>query len=553
MQNKKSRPLANVSKARWGIAAFVLCLSLYLLRLDSLAGALIDDGWYMLLGKAIATGQGYTLINSPSPGMVPFYPPAFPALLSLVFRLFPSFPANIWILKVPSLISLLLSGVLIYYYLVRIHELNEKIAFGVTLLTLVTPALVFLATSTLMSEVFFMFVQTATIVAVELSLRVTDKRKRWLLVIAASCLATVAFLTKSIAVGLLIAVGVYFLLNRRALYALAFSLVVCVLLAPWLLYKQHHPMTAAQAFEQRGYITQSYVVQFWQRSAGDEDSGTTPYRELPKRVFIALSDIYSRDLGGLTVPALYRESEESGMEVRGMNGEMGMATTAMAISYILSALCVLGFIGVVRRKFRLSELTLLCTLPVILSWPWLPFRFLLPFTPFIFFYLVSGINVVWLSALRSLRGSGFSVGSSEPMNDGGITFPVRIFLMSAILLNLYDHTNYLLGKFHLFGSSPALSQSVGESDELIKWMRTNLESNAVVASDNPPYLYLCTGLKTVSPSSSGKTDELVKRKVDYVVHISPLFPRAVLTDDERKQIVYQTNQLQFFVLKLKKS
>src|SRR5437868_2377050 len=63
-----------------GVALFVLALSIYVLRLDRVAGLFVDDGWYIMLAKAMATGQGYTLINSPSSGILPLYPPGFPFL-----------------------------------------------------------------------------------------------------------------------------------------------------------------------------------------------------------------------------------------------------------------------------------------------------------------------------------------------------------------------------------------------------------------------------------------------------------------------------------------
>ena len=69
--------------------------AIYLLRLDGYAGLMVDDAWYIVLGKALATAKGYRLISSATTPMVPAVPPGFPALLSLVFRLRPRFPA-IW-------------------------------------------------------------------------------------------------------------------------------------------------------------------------------------------------------------------------------------------------------------------------------------------------------------------------------------------------------------------------------------------------------------------------------------------------------------------------
>src|SRR6185295_2504744 len=221
-----------------GIAAIasLICLAIYFLRLDSAAGLFIDDAWYVLLAKSLATGHGYTLINSPSPGISPEYPPAFPALLSLIFRFRPLFPDNVWLLKLPSIFSLLFTGVLVYYYLVSVHEVGQKVAFAVALLTALNPALVLLATSTLMSEPFFLFLQTATLVAVERSLRSLNPKISWALVVVAAGLGSVTFLTRSIGIGLLAATLFYYLLNKRIKLGLVFFALVCLLVGPWLFY-----------------------------------------------------------------------------------------------------------------------------------------------------------------------------------------------------------------------------------------------------------------------------------------------------------------------------
>src|SRR4030095_15746513 len=67
------------------MAALVGVLAVYLLRLDGVVGLTIDDAWYVLLAKTLATGQGYTLVNSPTPGILPLYPPGFPLLLSIFY------------------------------------------------------------------------------------------------------------------------------------------------------------------------------------------------------------------------------------------------------------------------------------------------------------------------------------------------------------------------------------------------------------------------------------------------------------------------------------
>ncbi len=48
--------------ARVGVALTVglLPLSIYVLRLNGVAGMMVDDGWYVMLARMLARGEGYT-------------------------------------------------------------------------------------------------------------------------------------------------------------------------------------------------------------------------------------------------------------------------------------------------------------------------------------------------------------------------------------------------------------------------------------------------------------------------------------------------------------
>ena len=58
----------NRESVRPGAIAAALTLlaaaCVYLLRLDRVAGLVVDDAWYVLLGRALAQGDGYRLISS---------------------------------------------------------------------------------------------------------------------------------------------------------------------------------------------------------------------------------------------------------------------------------------------------------------------------------------------------------------------------------------------------------------------------------------------------------------------------------------------------------
>jgi hypothetical protein len=537
------------SRALWVALAFLFCLGVYVLRMDSVAGAFVDDAWYTILAKSLATGHGFTVINSPTQGILPLYPPGFPAVLSLVFRLNPSFPSNVWALKCVSVASLFLSAPLIFFYLERKHRAGRAAAFGIILLTLITPAFVFLATSTLMSECFFTLIQLAAIVCVEQSLEATGRRRSRAFLVAGACLAALAFLTRPVAVGLVCAAALYLLLKRRFAFTLAFVAIVCLLVGPWMLYTRAHAPTTEQKFEQQGLISTGYAQNIWKKVAGDANSADVGVKDLPARALDNMWEICARDTGGLVLPALFRNAEESGQETLGMAGTMGMATDTIILSTILFALSVVGFVVTLRRGLALSELTLLFTLPVILLWPWLPFRFLVPFTPFLFLYLLRGISAAQLFVSQLLRrgGDAKTVGA-----DGRLTAAARVFLMCAILLNVYDHVGYILGKFGVTGARPLWVEYFKESEELMDWMRDNLERTAVVATENPALVNLHTGLKTVSSPADpeGKKEDLERRHVRYLVHISAYHVAQVSTTDERYKFLRQTDRQVFFVIEL---
>src|SRR5262245_46551845 len=121
------------------VAALAIGLRIYVLRLDPVVGLIVDDAWYVLLAKALATGQGYTLINSPTPGITPFYPPGFPALLAILFRLSPSFPDNVWLLKSVSIAAMFGTGLLSFRYFTRHRALPNHVALALAFATVIHP------------------------------------------------------------------------------------------------------------------------------------------------------------------------------------------------------------------------------------------------------------------------------------------------------------------------------------------------------------------------------------------------------------------------------
>src|SRR5258708_39392465 len=66
-------------------------------------GVYHDDGIYISTAKALADGRGYRLINLPVAPFQTKYPILYPAVLAIIWRLWPAFPDNLMAMQGLSL------------------------------------------------------------------------------------------------------------------------------------------------------------------------------------------------------------------------------------------------------------------------------------------------------------------------------------------------------------------------------------------------------------------------------------------------------------------
>ncbi|PYQ46549.1 MAG: hypothetical protein DMF78_26130 [Acidobacteria bacterium] len=91
--------------ARRCLFAIVLsAVAVYIASIDTTAAW--DDSLVYLVGaKSLAEGHGYRLLNLPEAPPLRMYPPAFPAMLSVLWRLSPDYPSNLPLLKSVGLVA----------------------------------------------------------------------------------------------------------------------------------------------------------------------------------------------------------------------------------------------------------------------------------------------------------------------------------------------------------------------------------------------------------------------------------------------------------------
>ena len=480
----------------------------YLLRLDRVAGLVVDDAWYILLGQALSQGQGFRLTSSAVAEILPNVPPGFPFILSVLFRLNPHFPENVPLLKSVSIIAMAGVGLASFWYAVRCRRLPWQLGAAIAVAVVVTPAFVFLATSTVMAECVFTLAQLAAVIALDHACA-SDRHPRRRRVVVAAAIAAAAMLIRSTGIAL-IAAGVLYLLNqRRWREALLFGATVLLLLAPWLLYARAHAPTTAQRLEHGGSIAFAYADSMRLRAAGTPSSGQATLADVRARVVENLTNVFGRDMTGMLAPAFLRGPDESGEEVVSIGGtigvqagSMGNATPTLAISFVLSVIAIVGYVRTVRERAGVPELLVPLTIAMAVLVPFWTFRYVLPVAPFIVLYIVEGLRTTASDRWRL----------------------ARVFILLVIGFDAYDQVRYILDLRGGAGAHTVEWVADGrEVDEVLAWMKDNLVDDGAVAASNPGLVYLRTGRKGVAMDDwRTKWHAWKAHGIRYLVALRPL-------------------------------
>jgi hypothetical protein len=200
---------------------------------DALVGVFYDDGIYVVLAKALATGEGYRNIHLPGSPAGVHYPFLYPALLSLLWRLWPSFPANV------VLFQLLDSAALgIAAWAIALHGRRLEWPAAVQYVALPAGFLAFPLLTIVgvrFSEPLFLALWATSLLVVDRD-EVTERRA-----FVAGLLSGLATLTRTIGVAVVAGVVVALWIRRRRRAAVAAAVAGAVVMLPWFAWLLTHP------------------------------------------------------------------------------------------------------------------------------------------------------------------------------------------------------------------------------------------------------------------------------------------------------------------------
>ncbi|UCC30773.1 MAG: glycosyltransferase family 39 protein [Phycisphaerales bacterium] len=418
-------------------------------------GVYHDDAIYVSTAKALAQGDGYRLISLPGAPIQTKYPVVYPALLSLVWRIWPRFPDNLLAMQGLSLLAGAAAVGVAYLYLVRFGYFSRRVAAASGLLCATVPFMLYISTQTLSEAPFALLVLLAMWT---LECQVRRRSSSRLSALVLGVVLGLPFLCRSIGVTLIPA-GLVILYRARHRTRWVMCGLAGVTL-PWVLWS-----LAGWGVWRQGPVNGYYAdYAGWWTSSG-----------LPFLKQVILSNL---------VVAL---SASASLGLEGLSTWLGQL--ASPLSFVLFATFGLLLWISVFRQLR-THLVLPCFLiaysvPILLC-PWPPHRFLVPVLPLLLAYLVRIISALLGPLLRIRRIELL------PLAGLGVAIAANVLLQ-------HRHCELSRRTGYPYTGIPAEPVAWRSYEDVFAWLRTHAQPDDVVASGFDSMIYLYTDLRAFRP------------------------------------------------------
>jgi hypothetical protein len=470
------------------IIAILISGTLALLRFNSLQlGTSYDDAHYIILAESLSSGQGYQLINFPTPQIERDFPPGWSLLLTPLTFLF---PGNYSALKFLSLGFSLASIILTHKLFSK--RLSSPYLEILTGLVALNPLLVG-ASVTVMSESAYLFFSL-------LALHLFDKWKShphpalsprerrnsdWLIFFVAFA-AFYTQLIRTIGISLFIALVLYLLFTRRFRET---GIAVAVFITGTLL---------------QGWISGSLISTGYHSQVFN-----SPISEKLGQMVSNTLGYFNETLAGSIIPVF-------GSNVTSLLSNFGLQALPSLANIIILFAVISGML-LSRRKIQLMDIYFIIYMVGILAF-WNPrvgsvkARFLIPVIPFLYFYFMQGVSWAVVKLTRNRINLGTRIAT-------GLAGVIALTLMAR---NLYDLRSPFMN--HM------TDLSIGTS-----WVAENAPPDAIVMVNEPVPAYVHVRRKTIGFPRRGQPDlekYLNNQGIDYII-ISPKLqsPRSLDLDD----------------------
>ncbi len=365
-----------------------VCLVAFLTVTPWPVGAFQDDAIYTVLAKALATGEGYRMINLPGGPHATHYPPGYPLFLSLLWRLSPSFPDNIVLFKFANAVWLSLAALGAWTFARRRlgwEAMPSALSAAAGTLAIV----VLLVTGVVLSEPMFMALLFPALLLSERAADSGSVRHA----VAAGVACGVLTLVRTLGAVTIPAVLVALLFRKHWKAGLAFSAAAVICLVPWQLW------LSAWQHEIPPVLMGKYGAYGPWVAQGFRDGGPG----------------FVLDVVVANMQAVYRFMSYAFMP-------MAAVWPRVLAFGVVCAVTAIG-LGTLVRRAMVTAMFLSAYAAVILVWPFDPDRFVLAVWPLLTLCGLAGVLTVWRwhPGWRPLRGVRILVLISSALVVTGFT------------------------------------------------------------------------------------------------------------------------------------
>ncbi len=441
----------------WGIGLSLALAYTALAAASPLAvGIWQDDAIYVVTGRALAAGEGYRHEELASRPLQTKYPILYPAVLALSFRASPDFPGNRALWMAPTALSAAALVVLSMLYCRAAFRFGRREILVLSGFAAAAPALVAFVRYP-MSDLVYGALAVAALVCLDVRRESAPSRASALGWTAlGGLLVGLAVLTRSIGVSLAFAAVVLPLVQRRLAHAGVAALALAVCAGPWWIWQ-------AWAAGQNGDLQSGLL----------EGSDLSYALWIPPNLGEPLRIVAHNLLRSAVGLAHFQLAFPRAFVGSALAGDTTAWMHVLVWPLVLALL--VGFARSLRQGVRTLHVYAIAYAGMVLVWPFEPYRFLLPWTPFLLAFLGWGL-------LLPGRGRLLAVAAAA-------TLAVLFAVEDGRLLASSDERYYLRERL------PGVD--LVEVEALERWIGANTPESAVIASAWPARFYLTTGRRGV--------------------------------------------------------
>jgi hypothetical protein len=399
-----------------------------------------DGAGYAVLARALTSCQGYRAIDQPDRPRHGHFPPGYPFLLALTWRVSQGSACAFHMISVACTVSATIAS---WWWFRRLMPNDTALILALALAV----NWVWARTGgAILSEPFYLLLCQLAVLAAIKGTRRQRVGPAWNLtmgVLLAGCL-----LTRHIAVGMVVGVLLDRALARRWVDALTIAVTTGVAISPWVVWLA---FVGSDAGTQAGMYLGSSAS--WRDWIGGQF--LFYIQRIPDQLTGPLVELGT---GSRASKLIWRTANFWGL--------LGTGGIAVGLAALVS-----------RPRTRLVALIPILTLCVLLSWPFLEAgRFLIPLVPCLLLAAVAGISTLLIFCVE--RG-GFHVRPSK----------IRRIAASLVLVGSLPYSVYVLAE----GKTKALEATQSDFDSACDWLVNHADRPGLVLSRHPGEVYWQTG------------------------------------------------------------